>query len=84
MTKFFDSFSGEYRELNFHGIKCKREPEPVFPDPVYFEKLHESMPEPVMLPDETRHAKLLKEFEDYQRILSGEPGAALVGYRDEP
>ena len=29
MTKFFDPLSGEPRELNYHGIKCRREPEPV-------------------------------------------------------
>jgi len=30
MTKFFDPLSGEPRELNYHGIKCRREPEPVY------------------------------------------------------
>jgi len=29
MTKFFDPLSGETRELNYHGIKCRREPEPL-------------------------------------------------------
>jgi hypothetical protein len=27
MTKFFDPLSGETRELNYHGIKCRREPD---------------------------------------------------------
>jgi len=27
VTKFFDPLSGEPRELNYHGIKCRREPE---------------------------------------------------------
>jgi hypothetical protein len=27
MPTFYDALTGETRELNYHGIKCKREPE---------------------------------------------------------
>lgn len=36
MTKFLDQISGEVRELNYHGIKCKREPEVEVPMVTYF------------------------------------------------
>jgi hypothetical protein len=29
MPTFYDALTGETRELNYHGIKCKREPDPM-------------------------------------------------------